>query len=99
MKIIVKSSDCNLCIPVPTGLIFGRISVWIWLKLGKLTRKSWSRYVPENPQMQISLLPGDLPEKAVYALCSEIMRTKRRYGSWKLVEIESADGDQVLIEL
>lgn len=99
MKIIVKSSDCNLCIPVPTGLIFGRISVWIWLKLMKLSQKYWSGSIPENTRTQIALIPGDLPEKAVYALCAEIMRTKRRYGSWKLVEIESADGDQVLIEL
>lgn len=99
MKIHVKSSGYDLRIPVPTGLVFGKIPVWIWLKLMKKSQKSWSGSIPESTRSQIALIPGDLPEKAVYTLCAELMRTKRRYGSWKLVEVESADGDEVLIEL
>ena len=99
MKITVKHSGKNIRLRIPTAMIFGKIPVKLWLKLGNATRKSWSPYLPEDTGTHLTLLPWDLPEAAAVAFCGELMRIKRLYGSWKLVELQSADGDEVLIEL
>lgn len=96
MRIKVKSRDININIPVPTGLIFSKASAWTWMKIARHTA---SKYMPENVNEKADMVLDGLSDEAVYAICGELMRIKRKYGSWDLVEVESSDGDQVLIRL
>ena len=93
MRIIVKGNGNNIHIPIPTGLIFSKASAWLWLKSMQMAEKSYiSRYMPEA-------VMDNLSDEAVYAICAELMRIKRKYGSWDLVEVKSSEGDHVLIRL
>lgn len=83
MKIIIKDNDHSLIIPVPTGLIFSKAAVWMYLHFGRLYTNG----------------AVDIPPEAMYALCDEIRRIKRRYGSWELVDVESSKGEIVKIIL
>lgn len=96
MRIHVKGNDYNIHIPIPTGMIFSKASAWMWLKI---VRKTTAQYVPRRVNEKADAVFSNLSDDAVYALCSEIMRIKRKYGSWDLVEVESSSGDQVLIQL
>lgn len=40
-----------------------------------------------------------IPPQAIDALLDELRRIKKRYGSWELVEVHSADGEFVKITL
>lgn len=96
MRIIVKGNGNNLNIPIPTGLIFSKASAWTWLKLA---RRTAGEYMPEKLNQKADVCFDSLSDEAVYALCAELMRIKRKHGSWDLVEVESADGNHVLIRL
>lgn len=96
MRILVKGGGYDIHIPIPTGMIFSKASAWAWLKI---VRNASSKYVPEKVNEKADAFFSNISDEAVYALCSEIMRVKRKYGSWDLVEVESADGEQVLIRL
>ena len=96
MKIIVKGEGHNINIPIPTGLIFSKASVRTWLKIARI---SAGKYMPERVNQKADAFFDGLSDEAVYALCNELMRIKRKYGSWDLVEVESSDGTQVLIRL
>ena len=41
----------------------------------------------------------NLPDGALPALCEELRRIKKKYGTWELVEVESASGEHVKITL
>jgi len=99
MKIQVKSDGYNFTIPIPTGLIFSKPAVWLYLKLAKKFISHPKEYLPEDAEIVVDVLPTGLPDEAVYALCAEIMRIKRQHGSWELVHVTSADGDEVHITL
>lgn len=99
MKIQIKGDGHNIVIPVPTGLIFNRISVSLWLKMIRKHSKHSARYLPANAEEKADAFFEKIPDEAVHALCSEILRAKRKHGSWNLVEVESAGGEQVLITL
>lgn len=99
MKIQVKSDGYNFTIPIPTGLIFSKPSVWLYLKLARKFSSHAKKYIPENIEISVDALPTLLPDEAVYALCAEIMRIKRKYRSWELVHVISSDGDEVHITL
>lgn len=99
MKIQVKSDGYNFTIPIPTGLIFSKPSVWLYLKLARKFTSHTKEYLPENAEIVVDALPKRLPDEAVYDLCAEIMRIKRKYGSWELVHVISSDGDEVHITL
>ena len=99
MKIQVKSDGHSISIPIPTGLIFSKPSVWLYLKLARTYASYAKEYIPENIEISVDALLTRLPDEAVYALCAEIKRIKRRYGSWELVEVISSDGDEVHISL
>lgn len=99
MKIQVKGDGHDIVIPVPTGLIFNRISVSLWLKTIRKYTKDSARYLPEHTEEKADLFFSKISDEAAYALCAEIMRVKRKHGSWNLVEVESSDGEQVLITL
>ena len=97
MKIQVKVEGCNITIPVPTGLIFSRPSVWLWLKIARNASGQGSRYIPDHVETRADDFFAKIPEEAMYALCAELMRIKRKYGSWELVEVHSASGEEVRI--
>lgn len=84
MKIIVKSQEHNIRLGFPTAWLFGRGSALLAEKLGR-------KYAPEAMQ---NISPETIP-----ILCAEFRRIKKKYGSYDLVEVESADGEYVKIQL
>ena len=99
MRIQVKAHGHSINIPIPTGLIFSKPSVWLYLKLARKVSSRASRYIPENVEESVDEILEKLPDDAVYALCAEIMRIKRKHGTWKLVEVQSASGEEIQITL
>ena len=99
MKIQVKSDGHNFSISIPTGLIFSKPSVWLYRKLARKFAAHAKDYMPGEIEISADALLAGLPDEAVYALCAEIMRIKRRCGSWELVHVISSDGDEVQITL
>lgn len=99
MKIQITGDGHDIVIPVPTGLIFNRVSVSLWLKAIRKYSKENARYIPEHAEQKVDAVFSKIPDEAAYALCAEIMRIKRKYGSWNLVDVESASGEKVLITL
>ena len=99
MRIIVKGSGHNIRIPIPTGLIFSKPSVWLYLKLARKNASHVKEYIPGEIEISADALLTGLPDEAVYALCAEIRRIKRRYGSWELVNVSTADGEEIQITL
>lgn len=84
MKIIVKSQEHNIRLGFPTAWLFGRGSAFLAEKLGR-------KYAPETME--------NIPPDAIPILCAELRRIKKKYGSYDLVEVESAEGDYVKIQL
>lgn len=83
MKIRVQSGQHRFSIVLPTGLIFSKSILKFGLRIGK-------KYSEEVP---------DIPPQAIDALCNEIKRIKKQHGSWELVDVQSAGGEQVRITL
>lgn len=86
-------------IPIPTRLIFSKASVKIYLKLARMFSSRAARYIPEGMDHKAERILDNLPENAICALCDEIVRVKKKHGSWELVEVRSASGDEVKITL
>ena len=84
MKIRVKGDGVNLNLVLPTRLIFGKTVV-------KLANSIGRRYAAEAMEA--------IPPEALEILCAELRSIKKRYGSWELVDVESANGDIVQIIL
>lgn len=99
MKIQIKGEGHNITIPIPTALIFSKPSAWLWLKIARSGASVCREYIPEHVEEKTDAFFTNVSDEAVYALCAELMRIKRTRGSWNLVEVESASGDQVLIQL
>ena len=100
MRIRVKTKEHKIEIPISTGMIFSKASAWIWLKtMRKVAKPYVEEYVPKSVSRKANSALDSLSDEAVFALCAELMRVKRKYGKWNLVEVESADGDEVLIQL
>ncbi len=99
MRIRVKGEGHNINIPIPTGLIFSKPSVWLYINLARKLSSRASRYVSENVEVSVDEILEKLPDEAIYAICGEIMRIKRKHGHWNLVEVKSADGEEVTITL
>ena len=93
MKIRIKEEGKRITIPLPTGLIFSKVSVWIWLKVAKVALGKNRKDIPEDSLLE------NLPEDGIRAFCAEIMRIKRTQGSVRLVEVQAADGSEVIIDL
>lgn len=83
MKIRIRSQDHKLSLYFPTWVITSKSMVKLWLRVGK-------KYSAEVP---------DIPPRAIDALCDEVKRIKKVYGSWELVDVQSASGEQVKITL
>ena len=84
MRIRVKSGERSIRLWFPTGLVFNRGTVWLADTVG---RKYAGDAMPQ------------ISAKDMNKLFAEFRRIKRTYGRWTLVEVESADGHRVLIEL
>ena len=84
MKIQVKAADHNFTVPIPTGLIFSKATVWIADHFGR-------KYAGEAMK--------NIPPEAMDALFAEFRRIKKKHGAWELVEAESSEGEIVRITL
>lgn len=85
MRILVHSADGHrISIPFPTALLTSPTVVNFVLKLGK---KHAGASMP------------DIPPEALQALSQSIREIKKKYGTWELVHVESAEGDLVSIIL
>lgn len=89
MKIIIQDGEHDVNLTIPTGLIFNKPVAWLGLRAGRKYLKSGNTGVSLD----------DISEEAVYRLVEELNRIKHRYGSWNLVEVQSADGERVLVTL
>lgn len=99
MRIRIKGDGHNINIPIPTGLIFSKASVWLYLKLARSFSSRAKKYIPEDTEQTAEKVLAQIPDEAVYALCAEIMRIKKKHGHWELVNVKSADGEEVQIIL
>lgn len=84
MKIQIREDDRNFTLLLPTGLVFGRPSLWLINSVGR-------KYAPDAL--------ASIPQDTLEALWAEMRRIKRKYGRWDLVEVDSADGEYVKITL
>ncbi|MBP3305847.1 MAG: hypothetical protein J6L24_07750 [Oscillospiraceae bacterium] len=83
MKVRICSKERSFSVLLPTRMVFSRGFLQFGLRIGR----KYSDAVPE------------IPPEAVDALCGEIRRIKNQCGSWELVDIRSADGEQVKVVL
>lgn len=84
MRITVKAGGARrIFIAMPTGLIFSPAMVSLWLRISR-------KYTPEVPNISY---------RDLRAICKAIKQTKRRYGCYELVTVESGQGDLVKITL
>lgn len=84
MKIRIETPNSRLTFFLPTGLLFGRSGAWLVKRCG---RKFYGDAVK------------NIPPQTVNALFAQICRIKKEHGNWDLVEVESADGEYVKIQL
>ena len=84
MKIIVKSGEHDIRLGIPTSWIFSRGSAFLAEKLGR-------KYAPESMV--------DIPPDAIPILCAELRKIKKKYGTYELLELETANGQYVKITL
>ena len=99
MRIQVKADGKIISIPIPTGMIFNRAAIWTGLKIAKILCKSKHDHIPDHVKAQLDAFFASVSDESVCILCDEIMRIKRQYGSWTLLEAEKAEGEQVKITL
>ncbi len=83
MKIQIRSKERDFTFSFPTRLLFSKTILKLGLKAGKCYAKS----VPE------------IPPASIDALCREIHRFRKANGSWELVNIQSASGQEIHIFL
>lgn len=83
MKIRIKG-ETNLTLLLPTRLLFSK-------RVVHLISRVAGKWVPDV----VDKIPMELLEAAL----DELVRTKKRYGSWELLEIQSAEGEYIKITL
>ena len=93
MKIIVRSEGYRFFIPIPTAFLCYRPMAKLWLR----TMQRSQKYVQLPEQVESAI--WNLPEEKVQRLCDELRRIKKKHKHFNLVEVESASGDRVLIEI
>lgn len=84
MKIRIRDGNHNFTLLLPTMLVFSKPSLRL---INGVARK----YAPD------AMAP--IPAEGMEALWAELRRIKKKYGSWDLVEVDSADGEYVKITL
>ena len=69
-----------------------RLSLPDWLIFSRMTvwlaSRAGGKYVPEG-----------ISSRNMHVLLGRLQKAKKKYGSWVLVEVESADGEHVKVEL
>lgn len=83
MKICKSTGGKRNCVVMPTRLLFSKSILELGLRMGK----RYSDIIP------------DLPPQAVEAFCDEIQRIKKKHGNWELIQMETADGEEVQVIL
>ena len=99
MKIQIEAEGRRLRIAIPTGLVFNKPMVWLWLKLMKTSDGGMQKYLPDNGEVKPQNSWSSIPKEAAYALCEELRRIRKRHGAWELVDVVSASGERVKIIL
>ena len=84
MRVRIQDGDTNISLRLPTNLFLGKTMVKLGYAIGR-------RYAGESM--------GQIPPEALEIFCAELRRVKKKYGSWELVEIQSADGTHIHIVL
>ena len=84
MRIRVRSGERNINLILPTALVFSPATAWA----GDYFGRKYSDGAMDH-----------LPPDALKKLFAEIRRIKRKHGKWNLVEIDTADGEHIKIEL
>lgn len=41
----------------------------------------------------------EINKESAYAICEELRRIKKKYGTWELIDLQSVDGERVTITL
>ena len=84
MRITVKAKGARrIFIALPTGWVFSPTMISWWLRIGR-------KYSSEV---------SNISNYDLRAICKAIKETKRRYGSYELVSVESSEGDLVEVIL
>lgn len=100
MKIRVENREHSFTVPVPTGLVFSDATAWVACRMGNKCTKDVMEYVPPQAGKNIPKpVVKEISPQAMKRLFAEFRRIKKRYGSWELVEVCSADGQRVRITL
>lgn len=84
MRILVQGGEHDLNIVLPTRMLFSKTV----LRLVNVTGRKYAGDALER-----------IPPEFFDVLFAELRHVKKKYGSWDLVDIESADGERVLIRL
>ena len=42
---------------------------------------------------------SEINKEAAYAICEELRRIKKKYGTWELIDLRSVDGERITITL
>ena len=84
MRIRVVSQNHNINLVLPTRLIFSPGLVRFGLKIAK-------RFAPKEME--------NIPIESAVVICRELIKIKKKYGRYELVEVHSADGEHVSIIL
>lgn len=81
MRILVKSEEHTVRLRIPTNLVFHPLVARLAVRYGL-------RHAPEDVQY--------ISPEAMEALFAEFRRIKKKYGTWELVDMESADGTETV---
>ncbi len=93
MKIQVKSGKHHINILLPTGLIFSDLSAFIACKAiekSNITNDGGEVLSDETKAFTIN---------AIKYGCKSLRQTKKKYPNFVFVDVETADGEKVLITL
>lgn len=84
MKIRISGRERNICLLLPTSLIFSGATI----RLMNVAVK----FIPEDVKEYI-------PSDKLEMIFRELRRIRKKYGSFDLVDVESADGEKIKITL
>lgn len=84
MKILIQDGNTRLRLLLPTNLVFSSATAWLVNHVGR-------RYAPAAMD--------SIPPEAIRELFRVIRKIKRRYGSFEILDVASADGERVWVRL
>ena len=84
MRIRLHADGRNINLVLPTRMLFSKGSV----RLMKFS----ARFIPDGTMEKI-------PMESLDVIFAELRRIKKKYGTWELVNVDSADGQKIEIIL